>query len=107
VKVFYYGQEYGTYISKERVQPIAPGSSNEHGEIVLYNVPHGNYTIRVYHSGIFLKETQVSTEININYVNTNYPHFPLWIMIFGIINGIILIFGLIFYFNYKKLRKLH
>ncbi len=104
VEVYYYGQKYGTYISTEWVQPIAPGTTNENGHVILSAVPYGNYTVRVYQNGIFLKESTASTYNEYNYINTSYPHFPLWIIIFGCINGIILIFGLIFYLKNKKLR---
>ncbi len=104
VKVYYFGQEYGTYISKNRTQPIAPGKTNENGEIVLKYIPAGNYTIKVYYHGILLKNSIGSTYNIRNYINTVYPHFPLWIVIFGIFNGIILIFGAIFYIKYKKTR---
>ncbi len=104
VEVYYFGQKYGTYISKDQVQPISSGKTNENGEINLKNVPHGNYTIRVFQNGVFLKESAVNTYNEINYIYTNYPHFPIWIIIFGGINGIILIFGVIFYLKNKKMR---
>lgn len=102
VKVFYYGKEYGTYISRNRTQPIAPGKTNENGEVSLKYVPAGNYTIKVYKSGLLLKESIGNTINSINYVNTNYPHFPIWIIIFGSLNGIILLLGVIIYLKYKK-----
>ncbi|MFX0104775.1 MAG: hypothetical protein ACFE75_04740 [Candidatus Hodarchaeota archaeon] len=104
LEIFYFGQKFGTYISNNRVQPIPAGPTNEGGEIVLSNVPHGNYTIRVYHSGEFLIESATSTYNVVNYIYTDYPHFPLWILIFGIINGIILIIGVVFYLKYRKSR---
>ncbi|MFX1365530.1 MAG: carboxypeptidase-like regulatory domain-containing protein [Promethearchaeota archaeon] len=104
VRVFYFGKEYGTYISKNRTQPIAVGSTNENGEIILHNVPAGNYTVKAYKSGILLKESRCSTYKYINYVYTSYPHFPIWIIIFSSLNGIILIIGIIFYLKYKKTR---
>jgi hypothetical protein len=104
VEIYYSGQKYGTYISNDRIQPIPPGTTNEHGEILLNDVPYGNYTIRVYYNGVFLKESTVSTNNNINYVYTNHPHFPLWIFVFGAINSIILIIGMIYYLKYKKMR---
>ena len=104
VEVFYFGQKFGTYISNDQIQPIPPGITNEHGEIVLKNVPHGNYTIRVYYNAKFIIESTVSTYNEINYIYTNVPHVPLWILIFGIINGTILIIGVAFYLKYKKTR---
>ncbi|MFX0136575.1 MAG: hypothetical protein ACFFDN_23245 [Candidatus Hodarchaeota archaeon] len=104
IELYYFDQKYGTYISTDHVQPISPGTTNEYGEIVLNDVPHGNYTIKVYYYGQFLIESIVSTFREVNYVYTNYPHFPLWIIIFGCINGVILIFGVIFYLKYKKTR---
>ncbi|MFX1348790.1 MAG: hypothetical protein ACFE92_08975 [Promethearchaeota archaeon] len=104
LEIYYFGQKYGTFISSDHVQPISPGKSNENGEIKLNDVPNGNYTIRVYYNGIFLKESVVNTKNEINYVYTNYPHFPFWIIIFGSINGLILLFGVIFYLKNKKTR---
>ena len=104
VEVFYCNKSYGTYISNDKVQPISPGTTNEFGEIILNDVPHGNYTVRIYMNGIIIKESIVNPENNINYIYTNYPHFPLWIIIFAIINGIILIVGVVFYLKIKKMR---
>jgi len=103
IELFYYGQIYGTYISNDRAQPIEPGYSDENGEIILNDVPAGNYTIKTYHNGILLKESAISTENNINFIYTNYPHFPVWIIIFGLVNGIILIFGAMLYLKNKRM----
>ncbi|GAI87432.1 unnamed protein product [marine sediment metagenome] len=100
----HFGVIYGTYISNKTIQPIIPLKSDENGQIVLYNVPRGNYTIRVYWEGRFVKEASISTFNEINYVYTSIIHSPLWIIIFGGIIGIILILGAIFYLKYKKLR---
>ncbi|MBA7648894.1 hypothetical protein ES703_56684 [subsurface metagenome] len=104
IEVFHFGAIYGTYISNKTIQPIIPLKSDENGQIVLYNVPRGNYTIRVYWEGRFVKEASISTFNEINYVYTSIIHSPLWIIIFGGIIGIILILGAIFYLKYKKLR---
>lgn len=104
VEVFYYGKKFGTYISNDRIQPIHPGITNEHGVIKLNNVPYGNYTIRVYYNAKFIIESTVNTYNEINYIYTNVPHVPLWILIFGISNGSILIIGMAFYLKYKKKR---
>ncbi len=104
IKVFHFGAIYGTYISNKTIQPIIPSKSDENGQIVLYNVPRGNYTISVYWEGRLVKEASISTFNEVNYVYTNIIHTPLWIIIFGGINGMILILGAIFYLKYKKLR---
>ncbi|MFX1567176.1 MAG: hypothetical protein ACFFCV_02280 [Promethearchaeota archaeon] len=104
LEVYYFGQKYGTYISKDQVQPISPGKTNENGEIIIKNIPYGNYTIKVFQNGDFLTESDVNTYTEINYIYTSYPHFPLWIIIFGGLNSIILIFGVIFYLKNKKMR---
>ena len=103
VKLFYYGKEYGTYISSNRVQPIPLGKTDDNGEIILNNVVIGNYTVRVYYRNSFLKEASVNTYKENNYVRTNFPHFPLWIVVFGALNGIILVIGVLFYLKSKKL----
>lgn len=104
LEVYYFGQKYGTYISKDKVQPISPGKTNENGEIIIKNLPYGNYTVKVFQNGVFLRESNVNTYTEINYIYTSYPHFPIWIIIFGSLNGIILIFGVIFYLKNKKMR---
>ncbi|MFX1435693.1 MAG: carboxypeptidase-like regulatory domain-containing protein [Promethearchaeota archaeon] len=102
VKLFYYGVQYGTYMSNYSVQPLNPGNSNENGAITLKDVPYGNYTIRVYYNGIFIKESMVNPENYINYIHTDYPHFPLWLLLFGLINVVIVFFGIILYIKNKK-----
>ena len=102
IKVFYYGQEFGTYISPDKSQPLALAASNENGGIVLSNVPHGNYTIHVYYNGNLIKEADSSTLNENNFIYTSIPHIPIWILIFGTFNGIILVAGLGFYLKYKK-----
>jgi hypothetical protein len=101
-EIFYFGVQYGTYMSNDSVQPINPGTTNENGAITLNEVPYGNYTVRVYFNGIFVKESMVSTENYINYIYTNYPHFPLWLLVFGLINVVIVLIGIILYIKNKK-----
>ncbi|MHA1438885.1 MAG: hypothetical protein ACTSPD_15045 [Promethearchaeota archaeon] len=102
VKVFYYGIIYGSYISKENVQPIYPLYTDENGEIYIKDVPNGNYTVKIYQDNKMIIETSVSAYAEVNYIKTNVLHFPLWILIFGTINGTIVIIGLIIYFKNKK-----
>jgi len=104
VEVFYYGQQFGTYMSINKNQPLALVNSDENGVIVVHNVPHGNYTVKVYYSGLLIKEASASTEKEENFVYTKIPHVPIWIIIFGGFNGVILIIGVIFYLKYKNKR---
>ncbi|MFX1390882.1 MAG: hypothetical protein ACFE9Z_12530 [Promethearchaeota archaeon] len=105
VEIFYYGREYGTYISNDKVQPIATSTANENGEIVIRNVPYGNFTMKVYYNGIFIKEEISKTDKYNFYIYTNYPHIPAWLMIFGGTSGILLFIGIIIYLKNKNLRK--
>ncbi|MFX1315329.1 MAG: hypothetical protein ACFE9T_05660 [Promethearchaeota archaeon] len=104
VLIYYYGKSYGTYISNTQIQPIAPLKTNDNGEVQLKNVPNGNYTAEVYQHGNLIIRTNVSTYNEINYIYTNIIHFPIWILIFGTINGSFLIIGIIFYIKNKKSR---
>ncbi len=104
IEVFYFGLEFGTYISNNQTKPLSLAKSNENGEIYLYNVPHGNYTIKVYNRGELIKEANISTYKDENVISTNIPHFPLWMIIFGIINASILIIGSFLYLKYKNKR---
>ncbi len=99
---YYYGKPYGTYISNEKIQPISPIISDENGEVILNGVPNGNYTLKLYQGNQLLMETVVSTFNAVNYIATKIIHFPLWIMIFGLINGTFILIGFIVYHKYKK-----
>ncbi len=101
---YYYDLNYGTYISNNRTQPIAPLKTNENGEVSLNNVPKGNYTVEVYQYGNLIIRTNVSTYTEINYIYTNIMHIPIWILIFGSINASFLIIGIIVYLKNKKSR---
>ncbi|MHA1932497.1 MAG: carboxypeptidase-like regulatory domain-containing protein [Promethearchaeota archaeon] len=104
IEILLFGVKYGTYISNKTSQPINPGLTDQNGQIVLYDVPHGNYTVRVLWQGEVVTEATVTTDKEVNYVFTSIPHFPLWILIFGITSGIILAVGALFYLKYKKLH---
>ena len=101
VVVYYYGEKYGTYISKEKNQPIGPTITDENGEILVENVPNGNYTIKIYDpiTEELIYEAEVSAFTEINYVITPIFHFPLIVLIFSL--GSLSIFGL----GYKIFKK--
>jgi len=104
IEILLFGVKYGTYISNKSVQPIHPGTTDGNGQLVLNDVPRGNYTVRVIWDGKVVTEAIVTTDKEVNYVITSVPHFPLWILIFGMTSGIILVVGALFYLKYKKLR---
>ena len=102
IELIYFGKKYGTYISNDLIQPMAKTYSDENGEILIENVPNGNYTVKVYDGNTLIAETLINTFREVNYFQTDVPHFPLWILIFGGISGILLLIGLVLYFNNKK-----
>jgi hypothetical protein len=102
VELIYFGKKYGTYISNDLVQPMSKMYSDENGELMIENVPNGNYTVRIYQGNTLITETLVNTFSEVNYIITEVIHFPLWILIFGGISGLLLLIGIVFYLNYKK-----
>ncbi|MFX0187323.1 MAG: hypothetical protein ACFE8A_06265 [Candidatus Hodarchaeota archaeon] len=104
VVIYYYGEKYGTYISKEKTQPLGLIITDENGEVLIENVPNGNYTIKIYprDSDDLIKKAEVSSFLDINYVVTPVIHFPLLILILGGISGILLGIGL---YIYRKREK--
>ena len=102
IELIYFGKKYGTYISNDLIQPMAKTYSDENGEILIENVPNGNYTVKVYDGNTLIAETLINTFREVNYFQTDVPHFPLWILIVGGISGILLLIGLVLYFNNKK-----
>ena len=102
IELLYFGKVFGTYISNDLNQPMAPAYSNENGEILIENVPNGNYTVKIYQDDVIIMEALINTFSEVNYINTNVPYFPLWILIFGSMNGALILIGLIIYFNHKR-----
>ena len=102
IELKYYGKNYGTYISNNFTQPMASAYSDENGEILIENVPNGNYTVKVYQGTVLITELQINTFREVNYLITDVIHFPLWILIFGGISVILVMLGLLLYFkNYR------
>ena len=104
--LYYFQKQYGTYISNDLIVPMAPVSTNENGEAVIRNVPNGNYTVMIYEDGRLIKESTVNTYQRFNYIVSDELHFPLVILIFGVISGVFLLLGIIFYIQYKNRQKL-
>lgn len=106
IELYYYQKSYGTYISNDLNQKISPLITDENGEVMIRNVPNGNYIVRIYDSSRLIKEATISTNNKINVVRTDEIHFPLIILIFLIISGIFVLLGLISYIQQKKSRNL-
>jgi hypothetical protein len=102
IELFYFEKVFGTYISNNLTQPMAPAYSNENGEILIENVPNGNYTVKIYQDNVNIVNALINTFSEVSYISTNVPFFPLWILIFGGINGALILIGLIVYFNHKR-----
>ena len=104
--LYYYQKQYGTYISNDLIVPMAPVSTNENGEAAIRNVPNGNYTVMIYEDGRLIKESTVNTYQRFNYIVSDELHFPLVILIFGVISGVFILLGVIFYIQYKNRQNL-
>ncbi|MFX1492733.1 MAG: hypothetical protein ACFFBZ_00465 [Promethearchaeota archaeon] len=104
--LYYYQKQYGTYISNDLIQPMAPVSTNENGEAVISNLPNGNYTVMIYEDGRLIKESTVNTYQKFNYIASDELHFPLVIVIFAAISGVFIFIGAILYIRYKKHQNL-
>jgi len=102
IELLYFGKKYGTYISNDLIQPMATTYSDENGVVLIENVPNGNYTVRIYQGNMLVDQTLINTFREINSLKTDIIHFPLWILIYGGLSGILFFLGLIFYFNYNK-----
>ncbi len=103
LKFYFFNQTYGTYISSVKSQPIPQKITNYAGQVLLYNIPIGVYTVEVYNSlGQFIMNETADTSIAINYIDTTVMHFPTWIIIFSIIYSIILLVGVWIYIKNKN-----
>ena len=102
IELFYFDKPYGTYISNELVQPMAPAFSNQNGEVIIENVPNGIYQLKVFENGQILLETEVSSLEDVNYITTDIFHFPYIIMIFSIIYSTIFLIGVTIYLKNRR-----
>ncbi|MFX1405728.1 MAG: hypothetical protein ACFFC9_08935 [Promethearchaeota archaeon] len=102
LEIYFYDKPYGSYISNDLTEPSAPVSTNFNGEVSFKNLATGNYTIRIYRRNNLIKETVISTFSKTHYIITDAIHFPLVIIIFGSISGIVFLIGLILYLNSRR-----
>ena len=64
----------------------------------------GEYVIHVYQYGLYQGSFTVNSYVDVNSITTGIIHFPVWILIFGLINLSILAIGYNLY-RKKKLRE--
>lgn len=102
VEIQYYGKTYGSYISKEQVQPTSKTITDNNGEIFIKNVPSGDYTLLVFQQGKQIEKATVLAYKQINYVITDITHYPVVILSFLIPSSVLIILGVLVYLFYKK-----
>jgi hypothetical protein len=102
MKVYYNGLLYGTYISNNYSQPLAPLIANENGEIIMEHLPNGDYRLEIFQGGRIIKSATINTDQETHYISTSIIHFPSVILAFGIISVIILGAGIVLYLRNKK-----
>ncbi|MFO8019065.1 MAG: hypothetical protein R6U96_10540 [Promethearchaeia archaeon] len=105
IKLYYNGQEFGTYISKDRTQPLPKKLTDGEGEVIIDHVPNGNYTLKVIRDNNVIHEATISPENEISYVRTNVPHFPVLGMIFGIVSLSLFLLGFVLYKKNKEKER--
>ncbi|MCF2138574.1 MAG: hypothetical protein K9W44_00795 [Candidatus Lokiarchaeota archaeon] len=98
VDIYFASQPFGSKISLYDSLPYPVKTSDNEGRIVIYGVPIGDYTIEILdNSGQHLQNLTASSLIDENLIITNIPHFPLVIIIFGVISAVFIVTGLIIY----------
>lgn len=107
VKVYYHGKEYGSYISVDKILPLADLTTNANGEVSINNAPNGFYRVEVYQGNNLLANSTISSYQRTNYITTDIPHFPTTIIIFSLVSGTLLMVGAFIYIrNSNENRKL-
>lgn len=97
VVVDYQDKPFGTYISKDQSQPFSSQTTDINAEIVINSVPLGEFVIHIYQYGLYQGTFTVNSYVEVNSITTGIIHFPVWILIFGLINLFILALGYNFY----------
>lgn len=105
IKIYYFGVEYGTYVSNNFTQPLSTVITTTNGRIELEDIPNGNYSVRIYDGTVLLSEQFVSPESEINYVNTDVPHNPLVLLVFLLVSCTIIVFGIFLHLKQKRSIK--
>ncbi|MHA1821817.1 MAG: hypothetical protein ACTSU2_06070 [Promethearchaeota archaeon] len=102
VKIYYMNVSYGTVMSYKGNEVIPPLITDNYGQVIVPDVPYGNYYIEVIKNGHTLVNSTVTTEYTLNIVSTTIPHFPLWILIYASASTVIMITGWILYRKNKR-----
>ncbi|WP_457556489.1 hypothetical protein [Candidatus Harpocratesius sp.] len=98
VNIFFANQPFGSKISLYDNLPYPVKTSDNNGRIIIYGVPIGDYIIEILdNSGHHLQNLTASSLIDENLIVTTIPHFPLVIIIFGVVSAVCIVTGLIIY----------
>ncbi|TXT62801.1 MAG: conserved exported protein of unknown function [Promethearchaeota archaeon] len=104
VELYYHNKMYGTYISKGRVQPLGPISTDQNGQINLAFLPKGIYAIGIYKNGDLEAVKFLNTIQPVYSFTTEIPHIPIVVIIFGSISIAIILIGIVYYLKSNKKR---
>jgi hypothetical protein len=76
---------------------IANKYTDSQGQVVINQVPYGNYTISVYYMNKFVENVTASTTNALNFLVTQIPQFPVWVIIYASISLVFVMSGLKIY----------
>jgi hypothetical protein len=95
--VYYQDVPYGSVITSTEVYQLAPQYTDSLGQVVINEVPYGNFTLGVYYYNNFIQNISASSSISLNFLVTEIPHFPTWIIIYASISLVFVLSGLKIY----------
>lgn len=95
--IYYQDVLYGTVMSATQTFQIAPQFTDSLGQAVIKEVPYGNFTISVYYFNNFIENVTANSTTALNFLVTQIPHFPIWVIIYASISLVFAISGLKIY----------
>ncbi|MHA1731398.1 MAG: hypothetical protein ACTSU5_05620 [Promethearchaeota archaeon] len=105
VVLYINGLRYGSKVSNEEVRPFPSLTTDSQGQVLFENVPnYQNYTVEVFQNGKSHGMYQVSPVKSLNFVVTEIPHFPIWIIVWASISVAVLCVGVVIYRKSQKTR---
>ncbi|MHA1647936.1 MAG: hypothetical protein ACTSVL_10220 [Promethearchaeota archaeon] len=105
VNVNFGGEKYGTKINKFNSFPIGIKTTNAQGQVTLYNMPRGNFTIEVFKGNTLLGDQLIASSMNTvdqNMLVSSISHFPMIIIVFAAISVATVIVGFLLYRKNNK-----